>query len=112
MRAGRRSRPAAREGLHVDRRDDPRLEAKPPEGPADELRAEAGLHAHDAPRQLLEHLRQGEAPDLQAQHAFAGAVEADEMEGVLADVDADHGEVGEAFMSSHGHPASPECEFA
>jgi hypothetical protein len=74
--------------------------------------AEAGLHAHDAPRPLLEHLRQGETPDLQAQHALGGFVEANEVEGVLADVDADHGEVGEVFMSFLGHPASPDYEFA
>jgi hypothetical protein len=81
---------ALAERPHVDRRDDPRLEPEPPERPADEVGAEAGLHAHNASRQRLEHLRQGEAPDLQAQHALAGTVEADEVEGVLADVDADH----------------------
>jgi hypothetical protein len=31
---------------------------------------------------------------------------------VSFDVDADHREVGEVFMSLLRHPASPECEFA
>jgi hypothetical protein len=34
------------------------------------------------------------------------------MEGVLADVDADHRKIGEVVMALLGHAASPGCEFA
>ena len=44
----------------------------------------------NAPRQLLEHLRQCEPLDLQLQNTISRTVEADQMKGVFADIDTNH----------------------
>ena len=44
---------ALQERLHVDRRDNPWLEAKLAEGAAHEMRAHAGFHPNDTARKLL-----------------------------------------------------------
>jgi hypothetical protein len=86
------------ERLDVDRRDDPRLEAHSAQCPADEMRAQAGLHADDATRKLLEGAGQGKTLDLLPQDALAIRIEPDEMEDVLPDIDAnDHKRRGVVF---------------
>ena len=79
------------ERLHIDRRDDPRLVAELAQGAADEMGAEAGLHADDAWRQLLERLGERQPLDLAAERDLAVSAEADEVEDFLADIDADRG---------------------
>jgi hypothetical protein len=57
------------------------------------VRAEAGFHPDDARRQRLECVDQRQPLNLAVERDLASAVEADEVEDILADVDADDGYV-------------------
>ena len=64
----------------------------------------AGLHPDNTSRQLVERGIQGEPLDLLAQNRLTGAVEPDQVERILADVDADNREVFKAscLLRTHG----------
>src|SRR5206468_86862 len=95
---------ALREGLHVDRRDDARRVSEPAQRAADEVGAEACLEPDDARRQLGELALQRQSLELLAQDNLPLRVEADDVENVLADVDADgrEGLRGLAGVARHG----------
>ena len=57
--------------------------------PADEVRAQAGFHANDARRQLLEDISETQAPDLPSESDRSVGAEANEVKHILADVDAE-----------------------
>jgi hypothetical protein len=75
------------EGLHVDGLNDPRLVAKGAQGAADEVRAQAGLHADDAGWKSLERVGERQALDLAPEGDRAFRAEADEGEDVFTNVD-------------------------
>jgi hypothetical protein len=77
------------EGFDVDRRDNPRLVPQRTQRPADKVRAQAGFHADDARRQLLEGVFESQSPDLPPQGNLPVDAEPDEVKHFLADVDAD-----------------------
>ena len=77
--------------FHVDRWDDPRFVAQAAQRAADEMGAQTRLHADDARRKPLEHADQRKSFDLPPQHDLAVCVEADDVEDVLPDIDADGG---------------------
>jgi hypothetical protein len=55
---------------------------------ADEVRAQAGFHADDTPRQLLERVFQTQSPDLLPESNLPVDTEPDEVKNLLADVNA------------------------
>jgi hypothetical protein len=86
------------EGLGVFGRHDARLEAQFAQGPTNEMRAQAGFHTDDAAWQLLEGRHQRQTFDLTPQYDLAVEIKADQMEDVLADVDADGSQRGKALL--------------
>src|SRR6516165_3288809 len=95
------------ERLDVDRRDDPRLVPQRAQCPADKMRAQAGFHADDARRQLLEDLFEIQSPDPPPEGDLAVDAEPDEVKYVLADVDADDREWRRRRFRLWLHAASP-----
>ena len=81
------------ERLHVDGRNDPRLETHSPQRPADEMGAETRFHTDNATGELLERRGKGKALDLPAQYQLASSVKPDQMKSLLADVDPDDGKL-------------------
>jgi hypothetical protein len=80
------------------RRDDAGLKTQAAQRSADEVGAEAGLHADYATRQFLEFHHQRKSLDLPPKNDLAVQIEADKVENILADVDADGGEGGNAVL--------------
>jgi hypothetical protein len=66
--------------------------AKRPQRAAHEVGAQARLHADDAGRQLPERLSKPKAPDLAAEGDLPALAKANDVEDVLADIDADGGQ--------------------
>ena len=93
------------EGLHVNCGDDPRLETHAAQRPADKMGAEAGLHPHDAPRELLECRLQCQPLDLLTHDQLADAIKPDQVKRFLTNVDTDHGKVIKAscLLCTHGY---------
>ena len=72
------------------------------------MRPDAGLHADQTRRHVGEPRLDLTARPLLAQHDRATLVVADDVERVLADVDADHGDLGACCL---GHGRAP-CDAA
>jgi hypothetical protein len=81
-----------KEGLHILCRDEANVVTKGFEPAADMMRARTGLHPDQTARNV------GQAPielpsrRLQLQYDVAALIEADQMEDVLADIDANRGD--------------------
>jgi hypothetical protein len=78
------------------------------EPPAQVVGADAGLHANEAGRQVGEPGFELAPGELQAQDDAATPVEPDEVEGVLADVDA---EDGDGVCGLARHSGAPYCRL-
>jgi hypothetical protein len=68
------------------------------------VRTQARLHADDAARQPLELGHQGQALDLPPNNNLAVSIKANKVEDILADIDADRGEVGNLLLRGIRHP--------
>ena len=79
-------------GPDVLRRHQPGIVAKAIELATEMMRADAGLHADQARRQVGKSGLHLAARPLLAQHDGATLIVADDVERVLADIDADHGD--------------------
>ena len=71
------------------------------------MRAETGFHPDDARRQRLECVDQRQSLYVAPEDDLASAVEADEVEDILANVDADNGYVFRRTLMSVGHGTAP-----
>src|SRR6266545_2817267 len=80
------------ERLHVLRRDQTRVVAERCKLPADVMRARAGLHADQAARNIGETAFELTTRYLLLQDDYTPLIEANEVEGVLAEVDPDRGD--------------------
>ena len=74
-----------------------------PQRSANEMCAEAGLHAHDTRRQLFERLGKGQPLDFAAQRNLPVGVKADDMENILSDVEANRCQGGSGVLCSRFH---------
>jgi hypothetical protein len=80
------------ERLHVDGRNDPRIETHSPMRPAEEMGAETRFHTDNAPGEQLEVVvRAGRLICLRS--TKASSVKPDQMKSILADVDPDDGKL-------------------
>jgi hypothetical protein len=79
------------EGLHVLGWDEPNIMAKSLELPADVVGARTGLHADQAGRDVRKPLSELSAGELDPQHDGPALILAHEMEGVLAQINAEGG---------------------
>ena len=86
---------------HVFRRHQPGIVAKRLQLAAEMMRADAGLHADEARRQVGKPRFHLAARPLLPQHDRAAPIVADDVERVLADIDADHGDCAVEFLR-HG----------
>jgi hypothetical protein len=73
------------------------------------MRAEAGFHPDDARRQRLECVDQRQPLYLAPEDDLASVVEADEVEDILANVDADNGYVFRRTLMCVGRWTAPAC---
>ncbi len=78
-----------RERLYVDRGNDPGRMSQSAESAADKMCAQAGLHTDDTRGKLRELLFQRETLDLFVQSHLPIAVKTNDVEDLLADIDAD-----------------------
>ena len=97
---------ALEEGLHVSGRHQSRVVAECFEPPAQVVGTNTGLHADEAGWQVGEPCFELSARQLMAQHDGTALAEADEVEGVLADVDTEHGD-GVFGLAWHGGLLAP-----
>jgi hypothetical protein len=93
-------------GSDIAGRHQSRIVAERLEPPAQVVGADAGLHADEAGRQVGELGLELPARQLPAQDDGAALIKADEVEGVLADVDAEDGD-GVCGLARHG--GAPYC---
>jgi len=82
------------EGLHILGRHQPRIMAKRHQPAAQMVRANAGLNADQAGRQISKAVLKLAARNLVLQDDGAALVEADQVKDILADIDADNGNRG------------------
>jgi hypothetical protein len=75
---------------HVFRRHQPGIMAKQPEAAAEMVRADAGLHADQAGRHIGEARLHLATEPLLPERDCPTSIQADDVEGVLDDIDADH----------------------
>src|SRR5262249_24578999 len=80
------------ERLYVNRRDDPRLVPQLAQGTADKVGAEACFHADNAGRQSSECLHERQSLDLATESNLAVSTKTNDVEDLLANVDADRGQ--------------------
>jgi hypothetical protein len=81
-------------GPHILRRHQPRVVPEPAELAGEMMRPHACLHADETRRHVGEPRLDLTARPFLAQHDRTALVMADDVERVLADVDADHGDLG------------------
>jgi len=98
--------PGAPLGLGILGRHQPRIVPQRFEPAAQVMGADTGFHADEAGRQVGELGFELCARQLQAQNDGAALVETDEVEGGLADVDAENGD-GIFGMARHGGLLAP-----
>jgi hypothetical protein len=79
------------EGLHVLRRDQSHVVSLRDQNPPEVVRAAAGLHSHETGRQIRQRPNQLRARARSPNDNPATRIKADEVKGVLADVNADCG---------------------
>jgi hypothetical protein len=98
-------------GAHVSRRHQPSLMPQTDQLAGKMVRPDASLHADEAGRQIGEAALDLAARPLLPQHDAAVAVMADDVERVLADMDADDGDLG-ACCLGHGvlHLMQPQVQ--
>jgi hypothetical protein len=75
------------EWLHIDRRNDPRFNARLSKRPANEMGAEASFHADDAPGRLLNCRDKCQSLDLLVHHKMTFGVKCHDVECVFPDID-------------------------
>jgi len=79
-------------GANVSRRHQPGIVAKPLEPAAEMVRADAGFHANQTSRHIREPCFHLAARPLLPQHNCTALIETNDVERVLADIDADKGD--------------------
>ena len=82
---------ALEEGLHIFGWHQPGIVPKRDQLPAHMVRASAGLHADQAGRKISKAVLKLTARELRLEDDSAAFIEADQVENVLADIDADDG---------------------
>lgn len=98
---------ALEKSLHISGRHQPCVMAHSNELAREMVRAAAGLHANEARRRIRELRVELATAELGSQLNAAVLVQANEVEDVLADVDADHGNRGCGSLGSPGHGRAP-----
>ena len=92
-------------GLDVFRQHQPGLVAERHTVPGKMMPADAGFHADQAGRQVRQPVGKLPARPFLPQHDRAALVQTDGVERILADVDADHGDLGQC-IAGHGRAPS------